>query len=93
MVYRIGQSKTHLKIHTFNIPQTTGWKSVYSVQVRAIHSYFSITGYGCLVSGEHTEAMQRDGDHSEAPCISRLPLQQKIFLYLFLAILQILATR
>lgn len=46
-----------------------------------------------VLEGEHTEAMQRDGDHSEAPCISRLPLQQEIFLCLFLTIFQLLATR
>ena len=46
-----------------------------------------------VIEGEHTEAMQRDGSPSVAPCVSRLPLQQESFVYLFLTIFQILATR
>jgi hypothetical protein len=46
-----------------------------------------------VIEGEHTEAMQRDGSPSVAPCVFRLPLQQAISIYLFLIILQIAATR
>lgn len=73
--------------------KATGWQSVSSVQLLEIYSCFSVTWCPCLVTGEHTEAMQRDGSPSEAPCVSRLPLQQEIFLFLFLVILQISATR
>jgi len=46
-----------------------------------------------LFSGEHSEAMQRDGDHSQGSRISRLPLEHEFFLFVFLNAVQFVATR
>lgn len=44
-----------------------------------------------VLEGEHTEAMQRDGDHSQASRISRLPLQHMFLLLVCLSALWLMA--